>query len=120
LRWQPGRLPYHFEASRRQSAVATTEETEKRRSATTTASGVVALQSKKHGASSGRALPTTETFRHANNVDEIRCAETGVDRGGGFARLAGLSFSPFSWRSVSAFGRDNTLERIPCTWLLGN
>jgi hypothetical protein len=47
-------------------------------------------------------------------------AERSVDRWGGFGTLPSLSFSPFSWRSVSALGRESTLERIPCTWLLRN
>jgi hypothetical protein len=46
--------------------------------------------------------------------------ERSVDRGGGFVRLRTLSFSPFSWRSISALGRDKTLERISCTWLSKN
>ena len=47
--------------------------------------------------------------KHGVNADDIRCAETGVDRGSGFARLAELSFSPFSWRSVSALLGGRTL-----------
>jgi len=37
---------------------------------------------------------------YADNDDDIWCAERGVDRGGGFVRVAVRSFSPFSWRLV--------------------
>ena len=60
--------------------------------------------------------PTSFVQRHPGPVR----AERSVDRWGGFGTLPALSFSPFSWRSVSALGRKNTLERIPCTWLLRN
>jgi hypothetical protein len=103
LRWQPGRLPCNPRSTARPAVAPYQRQLGGRQT--------VAREYRK-------GFGVKVTFRHASNADDKRCAETGVDRGGGFARLAALSFSPFSWRSVSAFGRDNTLERIPCTWLL--
>ena len=105
LRRQPGRLPCNPRSTARPAVAPYQRQLGGRQT--------VARESRK-------GFGVKVTFRHASNADDKRCAETGVDRGGGFARLAALSFSPFSWRSVSALGRENTLGRIPCTWLLRN
>jgi hypothetical protein len=55
-----------------------------------------------------RRSASLQTANHGN-ANDMRYAETGVDRGGGFVRLAALSFSPFSWRSDSALLGGTTL-----------